>query len=364
MTHLSVQARRANRKPRRIAAWGDRAAGRGGCLSRRGRCLPTVIGAALLVVAAGTLTACGATAGGTINNPFHREEPQPVTPNPIPAPSYDGHVKDAGIWLQSSKETAAFTTFVTIELDLDADPAEWASLIDPTDTRKIVWFVSPFYYTRTARSLNGYVYRDDFPAKWQAVKTLIANHLDRTLAIWLADEPDSVACGDQLDTDGKPCGTPGDGDWNPNLYNADLSRAAAIIHADLPTVRVGVNFGGVPSSLRVADGLDVVGLEAYGVDWAAQLRNLKAIWSRAIVLMPPLFVDGDPDATDPDLAIRVREEYEAAKADPQVIALYGFGCGDDTTTGDKSFFTICGPRLPLTRHAFVDVGTAIARGGQ
>ena len=275
---------------------------------------------------------------------------------------YDGHVKDLGFWLDSSPETRPFTTFVTHGIDLDADPREWASLVDPTDSRRIVWFVSPFYFTRTNRSLNGYVYRDDFPQKWRQVTSFIATHLSRTLGIWLVDEPDAVACGDQDNRDGIPCGSPGDADWDPNLYNPFISRAAAIIHADLPSVHVGYNVGGGSPAIRIAEGIDLIGLEVYDDDWQPKLQLLETNTSLPIWLLTRAFVNGAPASLDAPTVARLRTQWTWSQHDSRIVAWYPFlECCDDTKTGTGDFYTVGGGHLPLTRQALVEIGMAVRK---
>lgn len=310
----------------------------------------------VLAIAGASLQACaGALAGGTVNNPFHQEEPVTPTPPSTPAPSdpprpYDGHVRQFGAWLDSKAETAAVTTFVTYWIGCDEDPLAVAGQIDPLETRQIVWFANLFNYGPTARSRNGYGLRADASACWQTLKTLIANHRDRTLAVWLLDEPDSVAWGDMV---------PG-GPYDPNLYSADITTACAMVHADFPTLDVAVNYGGVPADLRVPSCLSLVGLESYGVDWAAQLRNLETKTSAPIWLLAPAFVDGDPVAQDPLIAARFAAEYDHARRDPRVTGFYPFlWCCDDITTGAMHFYTVSGPQLPMTRAAFESIGRAI-----
>src|SRR5262245_33263472 len=87
------------------------------------------------------LAACAACSGAlnraAPNNPFHREQP---TAAAVSASLSDGKVLDVGSWLDSSRATEAFTTFVTYWLSCDEDQASIESQIDPRDSRRILWF--------------------------------------------------------------------------------------------------------------------------------------------------------------------------------------------------------------------------------
>jgi hypothetical protein len=275
----------------------------------------------------------------------------PSSPAAAPAVPDRAHVTDFGFWLDAGAETRAFTTFRTIYVDLDADPSEWQTqLVD--DGRGLVWFVSPFRYTRTARSLNGYVYRDDFAQQWQTVRPFIAARLAQTRAIWLVDEPDSAAWDDRV---------PGDA-YNPNLYNADITRAAAIIHADIPTVAVALNYADAALELEVAAGLNLVGIEAYRDDWRARVSRLEAKTTAPVWLLAPAFADPTWTTDDATLAQRVRDQWAAAQTDRRITGFYPFlWCCDDTTTGNKAFYAVGGVnhRLPLLLEALSAIGRQV-----
>jgi hypothetical protein len=258
-----------------------------------------------------------------------------------------------GAWLDSSRATEPFTTFVTYWLSCDEEAASIEAQIDPRDVRRILWFPAVFEYGPTRRSRNGYSLRPDAEACLRRLAPLVAKHRARTYGVHLLDEPDSVACGDQDDRDGLPCGTPGDADWNPNLYNDLVTASADLVHRVWGSeLKVSINFGSVPASLVVPAGLDRVALEAYGVDWLANLRNLEALTPLPVLLMPPAFVHGDPRAQDAIVAQRIRDEYAYAKNDPRITALYWFlWCCDDLTTGTKDFYAAGGASLPLTQAA-------------
>ncbi|HET9832274.1 MAG TPA: hypothetical protein VFP91_11210, partial [Vicinamibacterales bacterium] len=74
----------------------------------------------------------GALNRGTPNNPFRREQPKSAVAPPTSTPS-GGNQLEVGAWLDSSKATAPFTTFVTYWLSCDEDPASVESQIDPSD---------------------------------------------------------------------------------------------------------------------------------------------------------------------------------------------------------------------------------------
>lgn len=313
--------------------------------------------AAALAVACLTAACASTPAGHNVATeiPPQHDAPRPpaVPSSPAAAPTVPdlAHITDFGFWLDAGPATRDFTTFRTIHVDLDADPSEWSSqLVD--DGRGLVWFVSPFYYTRTARSLNGYVYRDDFAQQWQAVRPLIAAHLAQTRAIWLVDEPDSAAWGDRA---------PGD-PYNPNLYNADITRAAAIIHADLPTVAVALNYADAALELEVAAGLNLVGIEAYREDWRARVSRLEAKTTAPVWLLAPAFADPGWTVDDATLAQRVRDQWAAAQTDRRVTGFYPFlWCCDDTTTGSREFYAVGGVnhRLPLLLEALATIGRQV-----
>jgi hypothetical protein len=270
-----------------------------------------------------------------------------------PAALDDGRAMEVGAWLDSSKATVTFTTFVTYWLSCDDEAASVEAQIDSGDARRIMWFPGLFDYGPTPRSRNGYALRPDAEACLRRLAPLVAKHRARTYGVHLADEPEAVACGDQDDRDGLPCGTPGDADWNPNLYNELLAKAADLVHrvwgAEL---KVSINVGSVPAALAIPQGLDRIALEAYGVDWLANLRNLEALTPLPLLLMPPAFVRGDPRSQDAAVAQRIRDEFAYAKTDPRVTGLYWFlWCCDDVTTGTKDFYAAGGESLPLTQAA-------------
>lgn len=290
--------------------------------------------AAVLLLCAGC---SGALRGGTFNNPLTVAQPQAV--------AYDGHVRHMGAWLDSSRATNDFTTFVTYWISCD----EPAPQIDP-DTRQIVWFASLFNYGPTARSLNGYSLRPDAASCWQTLKAIITNHRERSIAVWLLDEPDAVAWGDMV---------PG-GPYDANIYNTDIQTACSIVRADFPDLPVAVNYGGAAAGLIVPSCLSRVGLEAYRADWQNQLQMLETQTALPIWLMPPAFATGDPAMADPVLAQRVRDQWAWSQHDARVDGLYYFlQCCDDLVTGSKDFYAVGGGHLPLTRAALEEIGRAI-----
>ena len=286
-------------------------------------------------------TACsGALAKGTPNNPFHREQPSTAA---APAPSYDGHLTEVGAWLDSSRATASFTTFVTYWLSCDEDAASVEAQIDPRESRRILWFPSLFDYGPTSRSRNGYTLRSDAETCLRRLAPVIAKYGARTYGVHLADEPEAVAWNDH---------TPGDLP-NVNQYNEELTTAATLVHREWgPHLKVSVNVGSVPPDLAIPRGLDRIALEAYGVDWLANLRNLEALTALPLLLMPPAFVQGDPRTQDAIVAQRVRDELAYAKTDPRIVGLFWFlWCCDDQTTGTRDFYAAGGSSLPLTQAA-------------
>jgi len=282
----------------------------------------------------------GALAKGTPNNPFRRQQPSAVVASGLAG---DGHATDVGAWLDSSKATASFTTFVTYWLSCDEELMSVETQIDPREARRILWFPAVFDYGPTPRSRNGYTLRPDAEACLRRLAPLVAKYGARTYGVHLVDEPEAVAWNDHAPSDAP----------DVNQYNAELTTAAMLVHRvwgrDL---KVSVNFGSVPANLRIADGFDRLALEAYGVDWLANLRNLEALTPLPLLLMPPAFVRGDPRTQDAIVAQRVRDQFEYAKTDPRVVGVYWFlWCCDDTTTGTRDFYAAGGASLPLTQAA-------------
>jgi hypothetical protein len=289
---------------------------------------------------AGCAACSGALAGGRPNDPLHREQPVPVAASTT---AYDGHVTDVGAWLDSSRATAPFTTFVTYWLSCDEEATSVEPQIDPRDARRILWFPAVFDYGPTSRSLNGYTLRPDAEACLQRLAPLVAKYRARTYGVHLADEPESVAWNDHAPNDPP----------NVNQYNADLAAASTLVHRVWgPDLKVSINVGAVPAELAIAEGLDRIALEAYGVDWLANLRNLERLTALPLLLMPPAFARGDPTTQDAIVAQRIRDEFAYAKTDPRVVGLYWFlWCCDDRTTGTRDFYAAGGASLPLTQAA-------------
>jgi hypothetical protein len=232
---------------------------------------------------------------------------------------------------------------VTYWLSCDEDAASIEAQIDPRDSRRILWFPAVFDYGPTSRSRNGYTLRTDAETCLQRLEPVIAKYRARTYGVHLADEPESVAWNDHTASDSP----------NVNQYNAELTTAATLVHRVWgPGLKVSVNVGSVPPGLAIAGGLDRIALEAYGVDWLANLRNLEALTTLPLLLMPPAFVQGDPHTQDAIVAQRVRDEFAYAKTDPRIVGLYWFlWCCDDPTTGTKNFYAAGGASLPLTQAA-------------
>lgn len=256
---------------------------------------------------------------------------------------HDRHVTEIGAWLDSSKQTASFTTFITYWLSCDEDAASVAAQIDSRESRRILWFPGLFDYGPTPRSRNGYTLRRDAAACLRRLEPLVRKYRARTYGVHLADEPEAVAWNDHV-----PSELP-----NVNQYNTDLMTAARLVHdvwgRDLV---VSINVGSVPADLAIADGLNRIALEAYGADWLTNLRNLEALTPLPLLLMPPAFVQGDPRTQDAIVAQRVRDEFAYAKTDPRVVGLYWFlWCCDDETTGTRDFYAAGGGSLPLTEAA-------------
>jgi hypothetical protein len=170
----------------------------------------------------------------------------------------------------------------------------------------------------------------------------------------LLDEPPDVAWSFWVD---------GGTRYDPNRYNGILTTAAAMVRADFPDLDVGYNFGSLPTAAVVATGMTLLGLEAYDATWSSKLQQLEALTSLPLWLMSPGFIDGDPVANDPVLAQRVRDQWTWMQHDARVVGDYWFlWCCDDLVTGEKTFYTVGGGQLPLTKHALVDIGQAIRSG--
>jgi hypothetical protein len=305
----------------------------------------------LLVIAfaMASLQACaGATAGATINNPFHRAEPIAVPSPPVAAP-YDGHVRHIGSWLDARRETVGFTNLITIRIDCDDPTAlDAAHALANGDTRDIVLFSSQLGWGN-----EGYEERADAAQCWQRERNFIAAYRTRIVAIWIVDEPWDTAWSYQPD-----------GVYRPNRYNAAITSICARVHADEPQLPCALNVGSLPDNLAIPDGVTLVGIEAYGNDWQTKLLVIERLTSAPIWLMPRAFTDGG-DATDAEATARLRDQYAYAQIDPRITGLYWFlWCCDDEVTGDRSFFTVSGPQLPLTRAAFEALGRTIVGGAQ
>jgi len=281
-----------------------------------------------LLFALGLVTcACsGALDRAAPNNPFHRERPTAAAAS---ASLPDGKALDVGSWLDSSRATEPFTTFVTYWLSCDEDLASIELQIDPGDSRRVMWFPALFDYGPTPRSRNGYSLRSDAEQCLQRLSPIVAKYRLRTYGVHLADEPDV------------------------SQHNADITAAAALVRRVWGgELKVSINIAGVPAGLTIPEGLDRIALEGYGVDWLAHLRNLEAITPLPVLLTPPAFVRGAPQAQDAIVAQRVRNELAYAKTDRRVIGLYWFlWCCDDVTTGAKNFYAAGGMSLPLTQAA-------------
>lgn len=316
--------------------------------------------ALLLALGSASLQACATTTSTTKPVAGH-SSPSGETSAQVPPPAapvapvvIQSHpIANIGAWLDGGRDTGAFTTFITAQIGCGDDAQFAEAQVDvQRDARKIVWFANMFSFGPTSRSQGGYALRSDASDCWQELKAQIANHRDRTLAVWLLDEPDSVAWGDQA-----PSG------YDPNLYNDIIATACAMIHADFPTLAIGLNFGNVPAALAPPACLNIVGLEAYGADWLAKLSALEPITSAELWLLPPAYTDAG-NATDAEIAERLKAEATYAATDPRVSTLYPFlWCCDDTTTGEKTFYTASGPMLPLTRGGLIAIGNAV-RGRQ
>jgi hypothetical protein len=259
---------------------------------------------------------------------------------PPPAPVVHPSLA-VGSWLDASADTQPFTTFITI----------WISCDEPVpaivrDGRRILWFASLFTYGPTPRSRTGYALRPDYVSCWQQERAIIRATAiaGDELGIHLLDEPEAVAYGDRGAT------------YDPNLYNADITAAAAIIHADFPAAIVSINYGAVPDGLQVPAGLGRVALEAYDADWRAKLAALEALTPAPIWIMPRAFLHAG-DMTDAAAAQQLRDQAAYAQTDPRVTGLYWFlWCCDDVVTGDKSFYSVSGGQLPLTLAAVKAIG--------
>lgn len=183
--------------------------------------------------------------------------PPAVVPATAPMSAYSGkNLTTFALWQDSTPETAAFTNVMTLSIGC-GDDAAYANAVATLarDPRRVVWFANMFSFGPTSRSTGGYSLRQDASACWQQLRALIAAHLDRTVAVWLLDEPDSVAFGD------KP--TSG---YDPNLYNDIITTACAMVHANFPSVTVALNYGGAEPGLQVPACLGLVGVETYRTD--------------------------------------------------------------------------------------------------
>lgn len=257
-----------------------------------------------------------------------------------------------GSWQDSRPETSGFTNTITINVDCD-DPnaVATAQAIVAGDTRSIVWFAPMFAY-----GAEGYELRTNASDCWQRERDLIANNRTRSLAVWLADEPPDVAWSFWVP------GPNGTTIYDPNRYNSILTTAAAMVRADFSDLDVGYNFGSLPAGAVPASGVTVLGLESYDAAWLTKLQQLEALTRLPLWLMSPGFVDGDPVANDPILAQRVRDQWTWMQQDARIVADYWFlWCCDDTTTGDKSFYTVSGGQLPVTRQTLMDVGAVVIK---
>src|SRR5262245_7226788 len=147
----------------------------------------------LLTLGLAACVACsGALNRGTPNNPFRREQPKSAVA-PATSTASGGNQLEVGAWLDSSKATAPFTTFVTYWLSCDEDLASVESQIDPGDHRRILWFPALFDYGPTPRSRNGYTLRSDAEGCLRRLASIVAKYRARTYGVHLADEPESVA---------------------------------------------------------------------------------------------------------------------------------------------------------------------------
>jgi len=255
-------------------------------------------------------------------------------------------VKWVSSWLDTRPETVGFTNAITIQVPCDDPEAVTrAEEVLAHDRRSVIWFFPGIAY-----GAEGYELRADASACWARERDLIANYYDRSIAVWLADEPPDVAWSFWVD---------GGTRYDPNRYNGLLSAAASIVDADFPGLAIGYNFGSLPKGANAAAGATLIGLEAYGPDWQSKLQSLETRTPNYIWLMPPGFVQGDP-AKDPEIAQRVRDEWAWAQHDQRVTGLYFFlWCCDDVTTGTKDFYTVSGGHLPLTLQALRDVAYSV-----
>jgi hypothetical protein len=253
-------------------------------------------------------------------------------------------------WADNSPSTASFTNAITISVDCDdLDAATKAQAILSRDSRSVIWVAPMFTY-----GAEGYELRSNAAECWARERDLIRANRSRSIVVRLLDEPPDVAWSFWVD---------GGTRYDPNRYNAILTTAAAMIHAEVPALDVGYNFGSLPTGAVVANGVTLVGLEAYGPDWQGKLQTLETRTANSLWLMPPAFVDGDPVTADPILAQRVRDQWAWSQHDTRVTGWYWFlWCSqasatcDDTTTGSKSFYTIGGGHLPQTRDVFERIG--------
>jgi len=97
-------------------------------------------------------------------------------------------------------------------------------------------------------------------------------------------------------------------------------------------------------------------LETYDATWHAKLDKLSALTTKTLGLMPPGFVIGDPATQDAVEAEIVRAVWSEAQHNTRITSLTFFiPCCDDTTTGDKNFYTVGGGHLPLTLAALMAI---------
>jgi hypothetical protein len=284
--------------------------------------------------------------------PVVDQTPAPPPPPPAPVPRPAAAPRLFGSWPcrpSCALETAPSTNLVAIAIGCHDDVAYAAALRELAhDGRRIVWHFDGLAYGPTPRSRGGYVARDDVGACWAELLPLVRTYRTRTAWIHLADEPDSVAWGDQPATG-----------YDPNLYNPLLEAVCARIRADVADVDVGVNYADVASTLAVPGCLTVVAVESYHADWRRRWDALHlAAPAAKLVLLGVAYTDGPPTSSTSDsvIAARLEAEVDACLMDARCLAVYVFvWCCDDTTTTPpgEPFLVAGGAQMPATRAAFL-----------
>lgn len=319
-----------------------------------------------LVLAVVCTFACGGstpdtttpTAGGApVATPVTPTTPVPDVPPAPVAPYVAHHIPAHFCYYDEAPEQDDVSNCGRVNMDDPQAHQKIAALL----AKGYMPIVTPGFwdYTRTPRSANGYVLKSNWLDIWQQTKAAIGDNLGRVL-IYLLDEPDSAAWGDAV-------GGPGV-NYNPNLYNGDIQTVLNVLHADAPTIKVGLNYADVEDALVIPSNLDVVCLESYNKLQLDKLSVKIGPNQQACVVLQAFRHDGDANwgQPDADIAANIAKQWTVIQTNPTVSLVFPFrycvraaGAICEGTDGDHF---VGGPTMPATLLRLRGIGMQIKNG--